>query len=101
VVAGLPNGISIAGHTDATPFANAAAYDNWDLSADRANASRRALIQAGLAEDRITTVVGKAATEPLFPEEPAGPRNRRISIVLLREAPIAPRQGGPDQPPPR
>ena len=83
----MPNRISISGHTDATPYAAGRSYDNWDLSADRANASRRALIAGGIAPDRIATVIGLADTDLMFPEEPESPRNRRISIVLLSEAP--------------
>ena len=62
-------------------------YDNWELSTDRANSSRRGLLDAGLSGVRISRVVGKADQEPLFSENPADPRNRRISIVLLREQP--------------
>lgn len=83
----LPQRILIAGHTDAIPFAGDGSYGNWELSTDRANASRRALIEAGLPADRIATVVGRAETDPLFPEDPRDPRNRRISITLLRDAP--------------
>ena len=59
--------------------------DNWQLSSDRANASRRALIAAGLPEARISRVVGQADTEPLDPAHPDAAQNRRISIVLLRQ----------------
>ena len=83
----MPNRIAISGHTDATPYATGRAYDNWDLSVDRANASRRALIAGGISPERIATVIGLADTDLMFPEEPDSPRNRRISIVLLREAP--------------
>ncbi len=86
VIGKLPQPIAISGHTDATPFVNSPSYDNWELSSDRANASRRALLQAGFPAERISRVVGKADTEHLFPDEPRNPRNRRISIVLLREA---------------
>ncbi|HZS84139.1 MAG TPA: flagellar motor protein MotB [Stellaceae bacterium] len=86
VVQKLPNKISVTGHTDSTPFARAGNYGNWELSSDRANASRRALIAAGVPADRITKVVGAADRDPLLPDDPASPRNRRISIVLLREA---------------
>ncbi|MFZ5790655.1 MAG: flagellar motor protein MotB [Pseudomonadota bacterium] len=85
VVARMPNKISISGHTDATPYQSDNGYSNWELSADRANASRRELIAAGLSPDRIATVVGKADTDPLLPDDPTSPRNRRISIVLLHE----------------
>ncbi len=87
VVAGLPNKISISGHTDSTPFkGKAAGHGNWELSAGRALSSHRALIDGGLSIKRIAKIVGKADTDPLLPEEPRSARNRRISIVLLREA---------------
>ena len=88
-VADLPNKISIKGHTDSTPFVSGASSDNWELSSDRANASRRALIDAGMSRDRIADVVGKADTDHLYPDDPHSPRNRRISIILLREAPLS------------
>ncbi len=82
----LPNKISIKGHTDATPFSGKNGYSNWELSTDRAHASRRALVESGLTMDRIASVSGRAAQEPFVPEDPFSPRNRRISIILLREA---------------
>lgn len=82
---GLPNRLSIRGHTDARPFSAGAAYDNWRLSSDRANATREALVAAGIAPARIANVMGKADSEPLFPEDPMDARNRRISLVMLRE----------------
>lgn len=81
----LPHRLSIRGHTDARPYAPGAQYDNWRLSADRANSTRRALIEAGVPAERIAEVIGKADTEPLVPEDPMDARNRRISIVLLTE----------------
>ncbi|MBK1668758.1 hypothetical protein CKO28_12030 [Rhodovibrio sodomensis] len=81
----LPNQVAVKGHTDATPFAGGGDYSNWELSADRANASRRVLLRAGLKPDRIGRVVGRAAQDPLMPEEPENARNRRISIVLLNQ----------------
>jgi chemotaxis protein MotB len=88
VVQKMPNKIAVTGHTDATPYAQGSrAYDNWELSTDRANSSRRGLLEAGVRIQRISRVVGKADQEPLFADNPADPRNRRISIVLLREAP--------------
>ena len=86
VIGQMPQPISVSGHTDSTPFRTRVSYDNWDLSTDRANASRRAMETAGLDPERVALVVGKADTEPLFPAEPDSPRNRRISIVLLRQA---------------
>ena len=80
----VPNKISITGHTDATPYpANAMGYTNWDLSADRANASRRALVAGGLSPDHILRVVGLGSAAPLDAKNPADPMNRRISIVVL------------------
>ncbi|MEZ5861207.1 MAG: flagellar motor protein MotB [Geminicoccaceae bacterium] len=81
----LPNRLSIRGHTDARPFASGARYDNWRLSSDRANATREALVEAGLPASRIADVIGKGPSEPLFPDDPADARNRRISLVLLRD----------------
>jgi chemotaxis protein MotB len=80
----MPQHIEVSGHTDATPFANDTGYGNWELSADRANAARRALVDLGVAEPRIAKVVGRAATDPLFPKEPTAPGNRRLTITLLR-----------------
>ncbi len=90
IVGHMPNKISISGHTDSKPFANDKGYSNWELSADRANASRRELLAAGLSPDRISYVTGKADQDPLLPDDPSNPRNRRISIVLLREHPEVP-----------
>ncbi len=84
VVETMPQKVAIAGHTDAVPFSNRTGYGNWELSADRANASRRVLMDAGVSEDRIARVVGKAAEDPLMPDDPKNARNRRISIILLR-----------------
>ena len=92
VVARMPNKISISGHTDSTPYQSDNGYSNWELSADRANASRRELLAAGLSPDRIANVVGKADTDPLLPDDPSSPRNRRLSIVLLHEQQPQPQQ---------
>jgi len=86
VIQKLPNKISITGHTDATQYALSAKYTNWELSADRANASRREFLADGLAPNRIERVGGVADQDPLDKEDPAAPRNRRVSIVLLRGA---------------
>jgi chemotaxis protein MotB len=77
--------VSVTGHTDALPFRTGSVQDNWQLSSDRANASRRALIAAGLPEARVARVVGKADTEPLDLAHPDAAQNRRISIMLLRQ----------------
>ena len=86
VVNQLPQKISISGHTDATRFVDKSNYSNWELSADRALASRRVLERAGVPEKRIDRVVGRADQEPLNAADPAAPANRRLSIILLREA---------------
>jgi chemotaxis protein MotB len=85
IIAKLPNHIAVSGHTDSTPYSRSSNYTNWELSTDRALAARRALLASGLPEGRITRVIGKADTEHLVPDEPNSPRNRRLSIVLLRE----------------
>jgi chemotaxis protein MotB len=98
----LPNKISVTGHTDSSPFASNATYTNWELSADRANASRRLLLAAGIQDGRLSSVSGRADREPLLPNEPNAASNRRISITLLREAPppvvTAAGSGGPRAP---
>jgi chemotaxis protein MotB len=86
----LPNRISISGHTDSVPYRGSPGYSNWELTADRANAARRIIQNAGVQSDRIYQVVGKADTEPLYPEDPYMAANRRLAIVLLREAPVTP-----------
>ena len=82
----LDNPVAIKGHTDSTPYSGKNDYSNWELSTDRANSSRRALLAAGLPASRVASVVGRADQEHFVPEEPNSPRNRRISIVLLRQA---------------
>ncbi len=91
VLAEVPNRLTLEGHTDALPFAkggaNAPGYSNWELSADRANASRRELITGGLPEDQVLRVQGLAASNPFDRRDPAAPANRRISIIVMtREA---------------
>jgi chemotaxis protein MotB len=93
VIQQLPNRISIAGHTD-TSMPSRSGYSNWDLSSDRANAARRILEKDGVDGDRIYQVSGKGDREPLYPDDPDLPANRRISITLLREAPVMPQDGG-------
>ncbi|MEZ5649156.1 MAG: flagellar motor protein MotB [Burkholderiaceae bacterium] len=81
------NPISISGHTDALPFAaGARGYSNWELSTDRANASRRELVAGGLAPEKIMRVVGMGPAMPLLPADPRNAVNRRIAIVVLTEA---------------
>jgi chemotaxis protein MotB len=86
IVMGLPNRVSIEGHTDRA--AGSGSYGNWELSSDRANAARRVLEGAKVSSDRYAQVTGKAASEPLYPDSPDRAENRRISILLLREAPV-------------
>jgi len=81
-VADLPYPIMITGHTDAVPFTNDVNYGNWELSADRANAARRALVSAGVAAERIVRVSGVAYTKPLNAAVPTAPENRRLTVLL-------------------
>jgi chemotaxis protein MotB len=96
VVNQMPNKISISGYTDSVPFHDPSGYTNWELSADRALATRRVLVGAGVPESRIDRVVGKADTDPLVKDDPKAPRNRRISIILLRDQDLVP---PPETPP--
>ncbi len=77
-------GISIRGHTDALPWNGGAGANNWSLSAGRAEATRQALMQRGIGEARFRKIEGVADREPLVRDKPADPRNRRISILLMR-----------------
>lgn len=89
IIEPLPNRVTIAGHTDAGAPIDPT-ISNWDLSTARAQSARRLLQQQGLLDDRIYHVAGKAASEPLFPDDPFQAANRRITIVLRREAPVVP-----------
>jgi chemotaxis protein MotB len=88
VLAEVPNLLTLEGHTDAQPFPGGdRGYSNWELSADRANASRRELMLGGLAENRMLRVQGLAFSQPFNKEDPTHPSNRRISIIVMnREA---------------
>ena len=85
---GVENKISLDGHTDRSPYSNAErGYSNWELSSDRANASRRELVVAGMPDDKLARVVGLASSILLEPANPFSPANRRISIIVMtREA---------------
>ena len=112
VVQPLPNKVSIRGHTDSKPYGQNAVYTNWELSADRANAARRSILGDGLDPTRIENVQGKADRELLVENDPQSARNRRISILLLKQSiakvhqqqaktvipppPVKPVQKGPD-----
>jgi chemotaxis protein MotB len=93
VINQLPNRISIYGHTSASA-GGAKPEGDWSLSSGRADASRRVIQGAGVDPDRVYQVSGKAASEPLYPDDPTLPGNRRIAIVLLREAPVLPPHPG-------
>ncbi|MBP6819690.1 flagellar motor protein MotB [Ferrovibrio sp. MS7] len=84
-VSKLPNKLAISGNTDAQPFRGQGNYSNWELSTDRANASRRALIDAGVPAERIRQVTGNADQDPLIKDNPLDPRNRRIAILVLSD----------------
>jgi chemotaxis protein MotB len=88
VLAEVPNRLTLEGHTDAIPFGSTErGYSNWELSADRANASRRELVAGGLADDQVLRVQGLAASAPYDRRDPGSPANRRISITVMnREA---------------
>ena len=82
----LPNKVKVAGHTDSTPFkSKKKGYSNWELSGERAQESRRVLVEGGLDSDRVVAVEGRAARDPLLPDDTTSPRNRRI--MLLRQPP--------------
>ena len=84
VLSEVPNRLTVEGHTDAQAFPGGdRGYSNWELSADRANASRRELIAGGLPEARMLRVQGLAASKLLDPEQPNSPANRRISIIVM------------------
>jgi chemotaxis protein MotB len=81
----VPNHISLAGHTDTTPYVVAGGYNNWDLSTDRANAARRALESGGLKSDKISRVVGLSSSVLFDKENTRNPINRRISIIVMTQ----------------
>jgi chemotaxis protein MotB len=81
----VPNRIGLSGHTDSTPYFTDAGYSNWELSADRANASRRALIAGGMQEAKIMRVVGLGSAVHLDRKDPFNPINRRISIIVMNK----------------
>ncbi len=78
----LPNKLSIEGHTDSTPYAPSAAYGNWELSSDRANAARRVMQGNGVRADQVTQVRGFADQRLRKPDSPLDPCNRRISLIV-------------------
>jgi chemotaxis protein MotB len=78
----LPNKLSIEGHTDSKPYAPSAAYGNWELSSDRANAARRVMQASGVRSDQVTQVRGFANQRLRKPDAPLDPANRRISVIV-------------------
>ncbi len=82
----VPNKISLSGHTDAQPYPlGERGYSNWELSADRANASRRELVAAGMDEGKVVRVVGLSSSVLLDQSDPFNPVNRRISIIVMNQ----------------
>jgi chemotaxis protein MotB len=81
----VPNKIGISGHTDSTPYGSDTGYSNWELSSDRANASRREMMLGGLADDKALRVVGLASAANLDAKDPFNPINRRISIIVMNK----------------
>jgi len=84
VLSDVPNRITLEGHTDSQPFSGGErGYSNWELSTDRANASRREIVAGGLPEDRMLLVQGLASSNLFIAAEPTNPMNRRISIIVM------------------
>jgi chemotaxis protein MotB len=81
----VPNRIGLSGHTDSTPYMSDTGYSNWELSADRANASRRELVIGGMSDAKILRVVGLASAANLDRQDPFNPINRRISIIVMNK----------------
>lgn len=82
----VPNKISLSGHTDAQPYSfGERGYSNWELSADRSNASRRELIEGGLEETKVVRVVGLSSAVLFDKTDPLNPTNRRISIIVMNK----------------
>ncbi|MBV8740309.1 MAG: flagellar motor protein MotB [Sinobacteraceae bacterium] len=79
----VPNRVSLTGHTDIRPYPSTNGYTNWELSADRANAARRALVAGGLPDAKVSRVVGLSSSVLFDKADPQNPINRRISIVVM------------------
>jgi len=88
VIIKMPNRISISGHTDAVPYLDPNGYGNWELSADRALATMRELIDLKVDPNKLYKIVGFEDNDPFVKDDPNHPNNRRISIVLLRDHPL-------------
>jgi len=81
----VPNRVGLSGHTDSTPYLSDSGYSNWELSADRANASRRELVLGGMSDAKILRVVGLASAAHLDRQDPFNAINRRISIIVMNK----------------
>lgn len=96
----VPNKVNIEGHTDAHPYhnPNELDYTNWELSSQRANAARRALIKAGMDENKVMSVTGFSSTRLLDKKDPMSAVNRRISIIVMKPGPTGEKKETPDAP---
>ncbi len=97
----VPNKLSLEGHTDAQPYSGIANYSNWELSTDRANASRRLMQQNGLRVDQVAEIRGFADQRLRNPKNPADPANRRISLIVryLEQKTPVPAAANPERKP--
>lgn len=94
IVAGETKPLILRGHTDSLPYRDGVQANNWSLSAGRAEATRQQLIRSGIPKGRFARIEGVAETEPLIADNPADPRNRRISLLLLDKSQDRPRRAG-------
>ena len=93
----IPNRILIEGHTDAQPYSDPAAYSNWELSADRANAARRLMEGKGLTPEQVVQIRGYADQDLRNKDNPKDPGNRRVTIIVrYLDAPKAIKLGALD-----
>ncbi len=81
------NDVKIVGHTDDRQYKSVGGYDNWNLSADRANTARKLLLNSGMPGERLREVSGRADTDPLVKDNPSAAQNRRISITIMTDTP--------------
>jgi chemotaxis protein MotB len=94
----LPNKVTMEGHTDSRPFRGEGDYSNWELSADRANAARRWMVENGMRDDQVTQVRGFADHSLRDPAHPADGSNRRVTLVIMYQSAL-PQPSGADSPP--
>lgn len=93
----VPNKISVGGHTDAKPYSGDSGFGNWELSASRANAARRALRSGGLDDEKVARVAGYASSALFDRTDPYSPSNRRIDILVLTKRALQAIEGEPDE----